>query len=32
MSNDADFIIEEGHTSFDGDVEAHQNVDFAGPL
>lgn len=32
MSNDADFITEEGHTSFDGDVEAYQNVDFAEPF
>lgn len=32
MSNDADFIIEEGHTSFGGDVEAYQNVDFAEPF
>jgi hypothetical protein len=32
MNNDADFIIEEGHTSFDGDVEAYQNVEFAEPF
>jgi hypothetical protein len=32
MSNDVEFIIEEGHTSFDGDVIAYQSIDFAEPF